>query len=295
MLIDGGGTRAEEFADGASGRIPLAEYLRSVGLEHIDLMVSTHPHEDHLCGLLPVAEAVMPSAFWQILPVDLAKEMRLLDADSGRTLSEKLFMKALNTQKNLCETLTEKGCAVSAMHAGACGQLCEGLTYQVLAPSARCSEDLGQALRQLYTKSGEDFFRALNALDSGMNNHSLMLLLDYQGTRILLPGDTNAQGYEGISSTNLRADLFKVGHHGQLDGVDQPLLDAVQPKAVVCCASSDRRYNSAHPDAMELLRRNGAELYFSDCPTVSGVELLPHRAVTFTVGADGTFSAAYIP
>lgn len=294
MLIDGGGARADEFADASSGRLPLAEYLRTEGPGHIDLMVSTHIHEDHICGLLPVVEQRMPSALWQILSADTTARMRPLDHKRARTLSQENFMQALNTHGKLCAALSADGRTIRTLRAGDAGRLCEGLTYQVLAPSAVQAAELEQDLRQLYSEEGEAFFETLDALDRRMNNSSLMLLLDYQGTRLLLPGDTNVRGYEGIDPTELRADLFKVGHHGQKDGADRTLLDAVRPGAVVCCASSDRRYNSAHPDVLELLRRNGAELWFSDCPKLPGLDLPPHRAVTFAVGANGALSAEYI-
>lgn len=99
-----------------------------------------------------------------------------------------------------------------------------------------------------------------------MNNYSLILLLEYRGTRILLPGDTNYMGYGGLDPASLRADLFKVGHHGQRDGISAEQIQAIAPRAVVCCASSDRRYNSADPAILQMMADSGARLYFSDCP-----------------------------
>ena len=130
-----------------------------------------------------------------------------------------------------------------------------------------------------------------------MNNFSLMLLLDYRGTRVLLPGDTNVAGYGHVDPADLRADIFKVGHHGQKDGADEALLRAVSPKAVVCCASSDRRYNSAHPDLMRTITAGGAALYFSDCPSLPEEmePAPPHGALTFTLEPEGAFTACYEP
>ena len=128
-----------------------------------------------------------------------------------------------------------------------------------------------------------------------MNNYSLILRLNYRGTRILLPGDTNVTGYDGIDPADLRADLFKVGHHGQKDGADEALAELIRPTAVVCCASSDRRYNSAHPDTMKLLADLGAALYFSDCPPVPGMQIPPHEALRFTVGPNGALDVRYLP
>ena len=175
--------------------------------------------------------------------------------------------------------------------------LAPGLTAEVLAPSGAYADALTASMQELYrTPQGVPEFREkLDALDASMNNFSLILRLTFGKTRILLPGDTNRAGYGGIPPEKLAADIFKVGHHGQLDGADAVLVNAVRPRFSVCCASSDRRYNSAHPDTMRLLMDSGAELYFSDCPPVDGQSIPPHRALEFTICADGASSARYLP
>jgi len=51
ILIDGGGTSQSDFDVGSKIVIP---YLRRKGINEIDLLILTHPHLDHLKGLLPV-------------------------------------------------------------------------------------------------------------------------------------------------------------------------------------------------------------------------------------------------
>lgn len=51
ILIDGGGTPQSDFDVGNKIVIP---YLRRKGINEIDLLILTHPHLDHLEGLLPV-------------------------------------------------------------------------------------------------------------------------------------------------------------------------------------------------------------------------------------------------
>ncbi len=50
ILIDGGTERA-----GAAGVVP---YLEAEGITKLDLVVMTHPHEDHIGGLIPVLERI---------------------------------------------------------------------------------------------------------------------------------------------------------------------------------------------------------------------------------------------
>lgn len=51
ILIDGGGTTQGDFDVGSKIVVP---YLRRKGINEIDLLILTHPHLDHLEGLLPV-------------------------------------------------------------------------------------------------------------------------------------------------------------------------------------------------------------------------------------------------
>lgn len=51
ILIDGGGTPQSDFDVGNKIVIP---YLRRKGINEIDLLILTHPHLDHLEGLLPI-------------------------------------------------------------------------------------------------------------------------------------------------------------------------------------------------------------------------------------------------
>ena len=187
------------------------------------------------------------------------------------------------------------GGAIRTLGAGDSGQLCPDLRWQVLAPGPADAGELERRCRDLFAEEEpRAFLQALNALDARMNNFSLMLLLEYRGVRLLLPGDTNRAGYGAVPPELLRADLFKVGHHGQRDGVSPALLEAVRPGMAVCCASSDRRYDSAHPDTLAMIAAAGAELYFSDCPPVASGRPAPHEALEFTVGGRAGLSARYV-
>lgn len=66
----------------------------------------------------------------------------------------------------------------------------------------------------------------------------------------------------------LRAETFKVGHHGQANALDEELLGAVAPKYAIISASSDRRYESAAPGVLSMLHAYGTKTYFTDVPDV---------------------------
>lgn len=294
MVIDGGSGEAEEYRDRTSGRIPLAEYLSARGLGHIDVMAVTHIHEDHLCGLAPLPDRWPPGELWQTLPEGFYRSLRRLPSPGGLPVSQEKFLASINDYQTLCAGVEERGGVLRALRAGWEARPCPGLTVRCLGPSSERAAELAERYGELNREEDPAAFRRkLTALDGAMNNYSMILLLDYRGTRILLPGDTNRAGYGEIPPQELRAHLFKVGHHGQRDGADEVLLRAIRPRGVVCCASSDRRYESAHPELLRLLREGGADLWFSDCPRLTGLNLPPHEALVFTVGAEGAYTAEY--
>ena len=62
-LLDGGGNLPQEF-EGDPYRVRCAEYLRTRQIHHIDALLISHIHEDHVCGLLPVLKDVSVGAIY---------------------------------------------------------------------------------------------------------------------------------------------------------------------------------------------------------------------------------------
>lgn len=76
VLIDGGGMpRSEDAGTWDLGERQLVPYLKHEGIKQIDVLVNTHPHEDHLQGLLAV----------------LKQRPVVMVIDSGRTVESHSF------------------------------------------------------------------------------------------------------------------------------------------------------------------------------------------------------------
>ena len=293
MLIDGGSADAEEFADCTSGRIRLADYLKKHGIRDLDVMVNTHIHEDHTCGLLPAALDRAPASFWQTLPVSFWKSMPLLDEGEEESVTGKKYIRAINDYCRLCELA---GDGIEKISADGRERLAYGdLKIDFLAPDEACAAELYRLMAGIRDASSREVRRKARVLADGrMNNLSLILMIEFAGRRILLPGDTNSKGFP--AEADLSADIFKVGHHGQKDGVTPELLSRIRPSYIVCCASSDRKYNSAPPEAVRMMAQSGAKLYFSDCPPLPEEfdPVPPHEALTFTITGDGQIEVRYV-
>lgn len=312
MVIDGGSGEDEEYRENHTGRIRAVDYLEQAGIDHIDCMVSTHIHEDHTCGLLAIAEKWTPSCFFQPFHAGLAHSMRELSAKPEDRESTRKFIASLNAYQKLVLGIEERGGKIHCLRQGEVQELCgageERLAMHVLGPAPGRLGKQEERFAKLYgeeqpgqKRNGERLCAdqensgLVQELDREMNDVSLILLLEALGQRILLPGDTGRDGYPGrggaspSAAEKLQADIFKTGHHGQGNSLDLPLLREISPVWAVICASSDRRYNSADPEILKLLRENGTEILFTDCPNVPPYTdgLAPHQAVSLKISDEG--------
>lgn len=294
MVIDGGSAEPMEYLHTQSGRIRLAEYLQS-HVDHIDIMVNTHPHEDHVSGLCAAARLFPPQQLWQTLDGGFCRHtLHPLHVEAQNDAQRKC-LKGLSDWQDLMGQVVLHGGAIRRLTAGDDVRIANGFTVRALAPDAKGTAALEQNLSSLMAAPAAARAEKLGRLDTALNNFSLILLVEYHGFRILLPGDTNAAGYGSIPGGSLQADLFKVGHHGQRDGADLALLQKVRPQAVICCASSDRRYGSADPGFLDMAAKQGAKVFCSDCPELpAGMPVPPpHHALVFRIWKDRKWDARY--
>ena len=294
MIIDGGSGEASESENQSTGRIRAVDYLEKKGIRHIDVMVNTHIHEDHTCGLLSIAHRWTPGELWQILPKDVIMMMKQL-TQKAQTESESKFIAALNDYRELCNLVEDRGGRVIQMtpHHTGCKSIClaKGAYVKVLGPERQALDRQIRWMKELYQEGNTG---VLPLMDKHMNSASMLQHLTCGGKTFLLTGDTENTCYTGCMQ-EIKADVFKIGHHGQTNSLTPEILHAVSPQFAAICVSSDRRYNSAAPQILKMLHDAKIPVYYSDCPDVppytDGIE--PHHAVVFRVMKEGELCTFY--
>jgi competence protein ComEC len=179
----------------------------------IDVLVLTHPHEDHVAGLLPALERYEVGAV----------------LDSGRTYDNPSYPRFLEL------AFREPGALVRHARAGDVLQLGADTRLTVLFPSGTDADaplpegDINNASVVLLLEHGS--FRALLTGDAEAPVEQALL----------------ARGLIGP------VDVLKIGHHGSDSSTTAGLVAAARPRVALISAGVDNEYGHPHAVTLEQL------------------------------------------
>ena len=236
MLIDCGGRRGEWESGSGAGESAVTPYLRNAGVRRLDLLVLTHPHDDHAAGAVAVAEN-LPIGRVLATPLEGAPN-NLADSASGSAEGNEVPAPYLKLLKGL----SEKGVPIDYATAGERLKLDRVTEVAVLWP----------------LENG-------NGAGTNLNDQSLVLKVTYGAQSFLFTGDIEPAAQSELlrESGELHANVLKMPHHGSRFLLPE-FLDAVAPDIAVISVGA---YNSfGHPalSTLEQLGKRQIETYRTD-------------------------------
>jgi beta-lactamase superfamily II metal-dependent hydrolase len=181
---------------------PLLRLKKHWGVDCLDLVVITHPHRDHIDDIFNF-ERLTPRAI--LRPKHLSEEE--IRAGNKRDGEEKRKIKKyleINRRYSVPATPGEK----------------------VRAPA----NNGGMTMRHFHPKK---------CARSNLNNHSIVTVLSYGGSKIVIPGDNeNASWSELLEDSDFveairGTDILVASHHGRESGFCGELFDHIEPSLVV--------------------------------------------------------------
>ena len=185
----------------------------------IDAVVLTHPHADHLRGLIEV----------------------LKNYSVGKVLENKI---PCDSPECLEWDKVEQKSEMVQAEAGQIVDLGGGAELKVIyarQPDARAN--------------------------AAKNAHDYMLVteLEYGSESLLLMGDAEKNIEQTLTtSSNLRAQFLKIGHHGSKTSTTAQFLDAVRPELAFMELGAQNSYGFPHPDVVKRLDDLGIKYYRTD-------------------------------
>lgn len=98
------------------------------------------------------------------------------------------------------------------------------------------------------------------------NDNSIAILLTYGDTRFYFEGDAGEEEEAQIlsSGADVKADVYKIGHHGSKTSTTDNMLETVSPEYAVISAGEDNRYGHPHAEVLNKLRINGIKTFRTD-------------------------------
>jgi len=223
MLIDTGGEENEDFHSVPALTAYLdAFFARRTDLDgHLNVLLITHPHIDHVRGA--------PSVLERYKVDNLVEDGRTARQDDavvamGKVRDFLLDHPAVGHQVVTLEDIPAAG----------------ALTSAVIDPFPAC-KGVDPSVRVLWGASphdpgwGEDNYG--HARFDNDNNHSIVTRLDFGKASVLVTGDLEEVAIGALLGARpaelLDVDVYEVGHHGSHNGTTRPLMEEMTPKFAV--------------------------------------------------------------
>jgi competence protein ComEC len=223
LLVDGGGLRSDTFD---VGKQVIAPFLLNRGINKLDLVILTHPHRDHLQGLIYILEQFPVREVWT-------------NGEKSTETDWLTFTEILKRKKIPHRVmLSEEG----AIKRG-------GAIIRFFNPSGE--EKKRPAARKLYDK---------------INEGSLVFKITFGNHCVLFTGDIGQVTEERLVRANypLTCQVLMVPHHGSRFSSSEVFLDAVQPKVALVSARSDGLLKLPHPETIQRYDKRAVTLLRTD-------------------------------
>ena len=230
-LIDAGKTNTAE---------ELVEYLQDMGVERIDYLIATHPHEDHIGGMAEVVKNL-----------DIGKIYMPRVADS-QTPTTKCY-------ERLLEAISDKGLKMTAAKGGMNITEGQGLSFDILSPNREKYEDLNNYSVVTRLTYGEHSFLFEGDAESQVEKELLSSGTDVQA-------DVLKCGHHGSNTSNTAAYLKAVrpvyaviscGEDNDYGHPHQEVFQRLKKAGIEIFRTDQQGTVLAESDGMELTMQSG--------------------------------------
>ncbi len=288
LLVDAGRPYVE--AREGSLRKDALDYLTARGIRHLDRMIITHPHIDHIGGALRILREVRTDRLEMMtFPPEGARYVPRSFSSPEKTVN------GLRHMMNIIRELTDEACARgTAMDVPPEGEtwLTERLRMTVIYPREEVRERQKAVFDALFRGEDVPYERCYQTAKE-RNIASLMLRFDYAGRSIFISGDRYGSDWEDEDFPS--CDIFKLPHHGDVKSVTEKALRRLSPAWAVISCENDEAGKKERPceETVRMVRKTVPQLLCTENRAMKCMPEATHNGICFTIAEDGTLSCCY--
>lgn len=228
LIVQDGFTMLVDSGDNFTGD-DVVKYIKSLGIDKIDIFLITHFHRDHAGG----AHKIISS-------LDVKKIVCHKFSDLS-TVQERFWYIDMSISRSIRETFGSMSIFMESA--------CENNKLK--------NFDVGDA--KVYTLSQNN--DAVN-----VNNKSIVFKLVYGDFSMLFMADAESEVEKELleEDADLSADVLKIGHHGSKTSTTDEFLDKVNPKYAVVSCENGNDYNHPYGAVTKRFEDKNIPLYRTD-------------------------------
>lgn len=228
LIVQDGFTMLVDSGDNFTGD-DVVKYIKSLGIDKIDIFLITHFHRDHAGG----AHKIISS-------LDVKKIVCHKFSDLS-TMQERFWYIDMSISRSIRETFGSMSIFMESA--------CENNKLK--------NFDVGDA--KVYTLSQNN--DAVN-----VNNKSIVFKLVYGDFSMLFMADAESEVEKELleEDADLSADVLKIGHHGSKTSTTDEFLDKVNPKYAVVSCGNGNDYNHPYGAVTKRFEDKNIPLYRTD-------------------------------
>ena len=216
----------------------LTEYIKNLGIDYIDVLVLTHPHDDHMGGSAEVLNNIEVGLIYGPDIFDISS----LD-DIGWYNDMIDAVDSIDSKRN--EGIPEDE-QTSIWH------------FPRNEEGEFAKFNIGDAIVEFYAPLEDEY--------SDLNDYSICAKVTFGTIDILLTGDATTSVEEALIAEgyNLDVEIFQASHHGSDTGNSREFLEAMSPDCIVISCGMKNRHNHPVKSVVELYEEMGIPVYRTD-------------------------------
>ena len=279
MLIDGGGFSESAFD---TGKAVVAPFLYHERISNIDTAVLSHPHPDHLLGLIYIMNNLNVRQVWRSnLPIDLEDYPEWEKAIKLNNIN--VFLVS-NHGHELLRELRRSNPPLDGVvqPTNSAARHIRNLSFNNNFP-----EKIFNGVRVDVLWPPNYSIRELNNLsDDEVNDSSLVLKITFGKVSFLIPGDISADVEKQLikSGADLRSDVLVVPHHGSAYSSSAEFIKTVACRFAIVSAGKANVFHHPLPSILQRYNDAGVNIFRTD----------RDGAVTFTTDGNNLLLNTFI-